>query len=415
MNALRQRLHEMAGGLPRPYWFMWAGTFVTRCGSFVLPYLAIVLTRDRGLTPTAAGSIVALYGAGAALAAPLGGTMADKVGRRATLLLALFGGGAGMIALGFVSDMRAFAPLLFLVALLTEMYRPGMQAAVADLVPPQDRVRAFGLTYWVINLGYAIGVTLGGVVAGHSFRWLFVGDGLATMLFGALIAIGVPETRPAAARVAADASAAPRESAWAGVLAPYRDTTFVAFLALAYLYAVLFLQNAAALPLDMTSHGHSPATFGMMLALNGVLIVALQPFLGPRLAKRDRSRTLATGALFTAVGFGLNAFAHTVPLYVVGVVLWTAGEMCILPVANAMVADLAPVERRGRYQGGYSLSWGLAVASAPLLGMSVLEHAGSRTLWLGVASIAVAIAIAHLALAPRLRRLRAERMAAAGR
>ena len=138
-----------------------------------------------------------------------------------------------------------------------------------------------------------------------------------------------------------------------------------------YLYAVLFLQNAAALPLDMTSHGHSPATFGMMLALNGVLIVAVQPFLGPRLAKRDRSRTLATGALFTAVGFGLNAFAHTVPLYVVGVVLWTAGEMCILPVANAMVADLAPVERRGRYQGGYSLSWGLAVASAPLLGMKI--------------------------------------------
>jgi MFS family permease len=212
VTALRQRLHEMAGGLPRPDWFMWAGTFVTRCGSFVLPYLAIVLTRDRGLAPTAAGSIVALDGAGAALAAPLGGTLADKVGRRATLLLALFGGGAGMIALGFVSDMRAFAPLLFSVALLTEMYRPGMQAAVADLVPPQDRVRAFGLTYWVINLGYAIGVTLGGVVAGHSFRWLFVGDGLATMLFGALIAIGVPETRPAAARVAADASAAPRES-----------------------------------------------------------------------------------------------------------------------------------------------------------------------------------------------------------
>lgn len=411
--TLRQRLHTMAGGLPRPFWFMWAGMFVTRCGSFVLPYLAIVLTREHGLTPTQAGSVVALYGAGASLAAPLGGTMADKVGRRATMLLALIGGGAGMIALAFVDRMAVFAPLLFVVALLTEMYRPGMQAAVADLVAPHDRVRAFGLNYWVINLGYAIGITLGGLLAGRSFHWLFVGDGLTTVLFGLLIAFGVPETRPTSPRVAADAPARPRESVWAAFLAPYRDVPYVAFLVLAFLYAVLFLQNAAAFPLDMTSHGHSPATYGMILALNGLLIVAIQPFLGPLLTRRDRSRTLAAGALFTAVGFGLNAFAHTVPLYVVGVVLWTLGEMCVLPVANAMVSDLAPTDRRGRYQGGYSLSWGLAVASAPLIGMSVLEHAGARTLWLGVATTAVGIAIAHLALAPRLRRLRAERMAAA--
>jgi len=412
---LRQRLHEMAGGLPRPYWFMWAGMFVTRCGSFVLPYLAIVLTRGHGLTPSQAGSVVALYGAGAALAAPLGGTMADKVGRRATMLLALVGGGAGMIALAFVTDTTLFAALLFSVALLTEMYRPGMQAAIADLIPASDRVRAFSLNYWVINLGYAIGVTLGGVLAAHSFHWLFLGDGITTLLFGGLIALGVPETRPAVAPVAADAPPRPRESMWAAFLAPYRDVPYVAFLVLAYLYAVLFLQNASALPLDMTAHGHSPATFGFILALNGVLIVAIQPFLGPHLTRRDRSRTLAAGALFTAVGFGLHAFAHTVPLYVVGVVLWTVGEMCVLPVANAMISDLAPVELRGRYQGGYSLSWGLAVASAPLIGMSVFEHAGSFTLWLGVASTAVCIAIAHLALAPRLRRLRAERMAAAGR
>lgn len=396
-TSVLDRLRLATAGLPRPFWFIFAGTLVTRIGNFVLPFLAIYLTQALHLSFSQAGLVVALYGAGGALAGPLGGFLADRVGRRFTMVLALGLGGAGMIALGTAHRLEVLAPAVFLTALVTEMYRPAMQAAVSDLVSASDRVRAFGLVYWVINVGFAIGLTLGGLIATRSFFWLFVGDGITTMLFAALIWVGVPETRPAPAPRADG----PHASRPAGFWAPYRDRRFVLFLGLSFLFALVFMQNATTFPLDMTAHGVSRAVFGQVLALNGVIIVLVQPFLGEFLARRNRAHTLAAGSLLVGLGFGLNALASTVPLYVLGVVIWTIGEMGVLPVANALVADLAPTDLRGRYQGAYGLSFGLSVCAAPALGMFVLEKLGSVALWSGCLAIGLLVALGHLALGRR--------------
>jgi MFS family permease len=313
-----------------------------------------------------------------------------------------------MIALGFAERLEVIAPAFFLLAVVAEMYRPGMQAAVADLVRPADRVRAFGLIYWVINLGFAIGLALGGVLAGFSFRWLFIGDGVTTLAFGLLIWLGVPESRPART---APSPGRPGPPPGAGFLAPYRDPTFVAFLGLSFLFALLFMQSASTLPLDMAAHGMSKATFGAVLAINGILIVLIQPVLGPLLARHDRSRTLAAGAALAGIGFGLNAIAGTAPLYALGVVVWTVGEIGVLPVANTVVADLAPSDLRGRYQGAYGLAFGLAVCLAPVLGTLALQRAGSVALWSGCLALGALVAVGQLALAPALGRARATRMA----
>src|SRR5438477_2527989 len=194
---VRDGLTAAVGGMPRPFWFLWAGMLVTRAGNFVIPFLALYLTQELHLSLRQAGLAIGLYGAGGTLANVAGGYFADHLGRRVTLVAALGLGGLGMIALGAVHPLELLLPGIFLVALVTEMYRPAMQAAVADLVAPQDRVRAFGLVYWVINVGFAIGLTLGGLLAQRSFAWLFIGDGATTLVFALLIALGVPETRPA--------------------------------------------------------------------------------------------------------------------------------------------------------------------------------------------------------------------------
>ena len=399
----------MTGGLPRPFWVIWAGTFVNRCGTFVMPFMAVYLTEARHLSIAQAGLMVALYGAGAAIAGPLGGYLADHVGRRATMVAALGLGGAGMISVGFAHRLEVIAPAMFAVGLVSEMYRPGMQAAVADLVPPGDRVRAYGLIYWVVNLGFAIGLALGGVLASISFKWLFVGDGATTMAFALMVWLGVPETRPARA-VATAGQRAP--SAWSEFFIPYRDPLFVMFLGLSFLTAVIFMQSATTFPLDMSRHGISKSTFGVILALNGVLIVFIQPLLGPFLTRFNRSKTLAAGVVMIGIGFGINAIARTAPMYLLGVVIWTIGEVGVLPVANALVADLAPAAVRGRYQGAYSLAFGLSVCAAPAFGTFVLQRWGSVALWSGCLAMGVLIAIGHVLLSPALTRTRAERIAA---
>jgi MFS family permease len=414
IDIVRTRVRAIGTGLPRTYWVLWAGMLVNRAGCFVLPFLAVYLTRGRGFAPAVAGAIAALYGAGSAVASALGGYLADHIGRRATMAGALLLGGLGMIGLGFAHELWLIAPATFLVALLGESYRPAMQAAIADLVPPGDRVRAFGVLYWVINLGFSIGLVLGGVLASHSFVYLFVGDGLTSMAFALIVLRAVPETRPAHPHPHHEGAGKGRPGFAAGFLAPYRDRPFAVFVGLSVIALMVFMQHIAALPIEMTRRGVPNTWLGFVLGLNGMVIVLVQPFLAPVLGRYNRSRVLSAGACLLGLGFGLNVVAAGPALFGLGVVVWTAGEICLLPTANAVVADVALPHLRGRYQGAYGLSFGIAGFFAPLIGTSVLQHFGGRALWLGCLAAGLLVGAGHAALASRLTRLREERIAARG-
>jgi MFS family permease len=409
--VIRERLREIGGGLPRPFWVLFAGMFVNRIGTFVVPFLAIYLTQARHFSIATAGVVLSLYGAGAMIASPVGGYLADHVGRRRTMVGALALGGCGMVALGFAHGLAQIVPAVFIVSLVGESYRPAMQAAVADIVPAADRIRAYGLVYWVINLGVSIGLTLGGVLAARSFVLLFVGDGLTSLAFAFIVWRALPETRPAPGT---HGSALHPHGLVRGFLAPYRDRAFLAFIVLSALVLLVFMQHATALPLDMVAHGVPRASLGLVMAVNGILIVLVQPFLAPRLAVRNRSRVLAAGCTLVAAGFGLNVFAHGAPAFALNTALWTLGEICVLPIANAVVADIALPELRGRYQGAYGLCFGLAAFLAPLAGTATMQHAGAHTLWLGCLVVALAVAAGHLVLEPRLTRLRMARLQVRG-
>ena len=398
----------LLGGLPRTFWVLWVGLFINRAGTFVMPFLALYLSQGRGFPVATAGAMVSIYGLGAAVASPLGGWFADHVGRRTTMVAALSLGGTGMIALGFARDLAVIAPLTFLVAVMGEAYRPAMQAAVADIIPPHDRVRAFGVMYWVINLGFSVGLLLAGLLASRSFLWLFLGDGLSSLVFALLVWRLVPETRPAAAPHDAHE---PSKGFLAGFLAPYRDRPFLLFVLLSVLILLVFMQHLAALPLEMSARGLSSAWLGFVLALNGIVIVLVQPFLAPWLGRFDRSRVLAAGGVLVGAGFGLNVLATGPATFALSTIVWTVGEILVLPTGNALVADIARPSMRGRYQGAYGLSFGLAAFGAPLIGAAVLQSWGSAALWTGCLLAGLVVAAGQLALAPRLRRLRLERSA----
>ncbi len=405
-RSVRARFEEIGGGLPRPFWVLFAGTFVNRAGTFVVPFLAIYLTQARHFSIASAGAIAAIYGAGGMVASPLGGYLADHIGRRRTMVGALGLGGLGMIGLGFVHGLVPIAAMVFVVSVLGESYRPAMQAAVADMVPSHDRIRAFGLIYWIINLGFAIGLSLGGALAQVSFLLLFLGDGLTSIVFALLVWRAAPETRPAPR---APGTGPRTHGMVSGFLAPYRDRSFVAFMLLSVLLLLVFMQHTTALPLDMTAHGVARAALGGVLALNGILIVLVQPFVAPLLARHNRSRVLAAGSALVGVGFGFNALAHGTPAFALGVAIWSLGEIAVLPIANAVVADIALPELRGRYQGAYGLCWGIAAFLGPLIGAGVMQTVGAHALWLGCLLAGLVVALGQWLLEPALSRLRAER------
>src|SRR5438270_11955405 len=183
-------------GLPRTFWFLWGGSLLNRVGSMVMPMLAVFLTRDRQLTLTDAGAVVSLFGLGSLIASQVGGVLADRIGRRTTMLLSLCTSALSMIALGFAPTLGPLMIAAFALGLTADLYRPASQALLADIVGPTDRVRAFGLLYWAFNLGFSIAAVLGGQLAKWSFKGLFIVDAATTLLYAAVVYRTIPETRP---------------------------------------------------------------------------------------------------------------------------------------------------------------------------------------------------------------------------
>ena len=213
-----------------------------------MPLLALYLTGERGLSVEQAGLVVSVYGAGALLSGPLGGFFADHSGRRRTLVAGLVLGALAMLHLGFARTAVHIGVAAFLLGLLGEIYRPVISAAIADVVPSQDRARAYGILYWAVNLGFAVGSALGGALSQYGWSLLFVGDAATTLAYAVIVWLRIPETRPARQ------PHGERQPLWA----PLADRPFVVFCALIMLVGFLFNQAFVTLPIDVRDHGFSP-------------------------------------------------------------------------------------------------------------------------------------------------------------
>jgi MFS family permease len=172
-----------------------------------------------------------------------------------------------------------------------------------------------------------------------------------------------------------------------------RDGRYMGVVGLSFLVAVVFQQGAVGLPVAMGKAGFTPADYGMAIAVNGVLIVALQIPVTRFIEKRDPRRLLVVSSVLAGYGFGLTAFAGSVGLFALTVCVWTLAEIVNAPTQTSLVVRLSPVHGRGRYQGMYTLSWSLAALIAPLMSGLVIDRFGAEWLW-GLCAVVGTVAAA---------------------
>jgi MFS family permease len=416
VGAATRALRETAGGLPRQFWWLWTSTLINRLGGFVVTFLALYLTVQRGYSASYAGLVAALYGLGGAGGAVLGGVLADRFGRRGTLLTAQLGAALTTAVLGLVTAPLAIAAVALLVGLTSNASRPALQAMIADLVPPQDRVRAFALNYWAINIGFGVSAAAAGFIAAEGYLWLFLGDAFTTVLCALVVFAKATETLGAVTAAAGrPAAAGPRGEGRPGGRVPVptpspvpapavrmadvlRDRRFMALVGLTFLLGSVMQQGSSTLAVDMGAHGLSARQYGLVAAINGGVIVVLQLPVTRALRARDTAVLLAVGSLLLSWGFGLTVFAGSVGLYALTVVVWTLGEIVHAPASMSVVADLAPATARGRYQGMNTLSWSAAAFAGPLVGGLTLDHLGRGAVWAGCALVGTVAAAGYYLL-----------------
>jgi MFS family permease len=390
---VRKQFATVASFAPRSFWFVWWGTLINRLGGFVVPLLAIYLTQVRKLDVADAGAIVSVFGAGNLIASQIGGQLTDRLGRRSTMLLSLFGGAAAMFGLAFARDLVTIAVMVGVVGLVGELYRPAVLAFIADVVPQDKRVDAFGIVYWAINLGFAIASVLGGLLAELDFRILFVADGATMLVYGILVAIAVPETMPP-----------PRPAETTRSRSWIRDRELVVLVAISIVFMLIPMQFGATLSVHMTAQDFTPAAYGAVMAVNGVIIIVLQPAMIGWIKRFDANRMIVVAALLYGAGAALHGAATNVMVHCLAVFVWTVGEIIDSPTRSAIVAGLAPPDMRGRYQGALVMTFGAAQLVGPKLGTWTWQHVGSGAVWGGCLAVGVAVALAVAATAPARRR-----------
>jgi MFS family permease len=387
--------------LPREMWILSAATLVNRSGTMVLAFLVLYVTHTLGVTPARAALALMVYGVAALLVMPLAGILSDRVGPLPIMKGSLFLTGFLLLLFPLAKSYGAILLMTFAFAVLNESVRPASLSMVSDLVPPAQRKAAFALSRLAANLGMSVGPAIGGILAVYSFRWLFVVDGTTSILAGVVLALAPmrsvgrqkthePEWADATdlgREIEADTLTPLATLHPAADLRAFRDPRMLYFLAALIPVQLVFFQFTSTLPLFLVRYLHFPeSVYGTIFTVNTLLIVAMEVPLNTAMAHWTHRHTLMLGAFLYAVGFGSYALVGIAPFgktagAFAAVVIWTFGEMILMPGSSAYAAELAPPERRGEYMGLYTMSFNIAFAVGPWLGASILGKWGATTMW----------------------------------
>ena len=382
-------------GLPREIWILFAATLVNRCGTMVLPFLVLYLTRVLAISVSHAALALTVYGIAALLTMPIAGRLTDRLGALFVMRCSLLLSGFVLFLFPLARHFEAILAVTFVFAILNESVRPPSLALVSELVEPEQRKQAFALSRLAVNLGMSLGPAIGGILAVYSFRFLFLADGATSILAGLVLIFAWPGTRRTKAsepqwddpedlgrEIEAEGPALLAAPHPAADLRAFRNRRMLYFLAALIPTQLVFFQLTSTLPVFLVRYLRLPESFyGTVFTLNTLMIVALEVPLNNATAHWSHRRTLTLGALLYAIGFGSFALASGPAGVFAAVAVWTFGEMILMPGSAAYAAEIAPAGRRGEYMGLYTMSFSFAFSVGPWLGAVLLDIHGPQMLW----------------------------------
>ncbi|MDD3559264.1 MAG: MFS transporter, partial [Melioribacteraceae bacterium] len=149
-------------GLPRNVWLISIGSLINRAGTMVLPFLALYLTQGLNYSVSESGIVIASYGIGSLICAPLAGRLSDNIGSLKLMKYSLLLSGAVFLLYSFVTSYYLLIVISIVLAIISESFRPESMAFISDQTTPKQRKTAFALYRLAINAGMSIGPVAGG-------------------------------------------------------------------------------------------------------------------------------------------------------------------------------------------------------------------------------------------------------------
>lgn len=380
-------------GFSREVWILAIITFINRAGTMVLPFLSKYLKEDLHFSLNDVGTVLVFFGFGSMLGSWLGGKLADKIGFYKVMVFSLFTSGLLFIAMQFVTSFWALCGAVFVVMAVADMFRPAMFVSLSVYAKPENRTRALTLVRLAVNLGFAAGPAMGGlIIMNIGYGGLFWADGITCIVSILIFALLVKERK----RVVTDlhhSDVAP--------VSVMKDKPFWLFVLISFMVAMTFFQLFTTLPLyHHDEYGLSEFQTGLLMMLNGVLVFLLEmPIVGFFERKKvNRMRIVCWGAILICASFLLILPVSWAGILIPSMILISFGEMFAFPFSNAFAMGRAPKGHEGRYMALYTMSFSLAHIMSSKTGMEIIDRWGYDVNWVVMASIAALAAVLSVRL-----------------
>ena len=332
----------------------------------IIPFLALYIINDLGLDEWKAGIVLAGYTIAGVPSMIFGGMLADKIGRRPVLLASLGLMSLTILMYFFAYDFTTLLVLVLADSFVGSMYMPAANAMIADIIKPADRPRAYSTLRVAWNVGILFGPVAGAIiVAAHPIKILFVFGSMILAVAFVINFIFIRETRPE--------KMTSETITFRSVMSVSRDRSFLLLCSLSAVFWFFFAQWISVLPVyAYDSLGVDDYEFGLLFALSAAMVVTMQLWITSQMIKFRRSLVLMAGQLVASLGFGLIFFATDLLTLAACIAVITAGELLYMSIISAVIADLAPENKRGLYMGFSGLVQQLGNGLGFLAGMTLL-------------------------------------------
>jgi len=384
-KAFQKYLNNFTG-FSKEIWILAIITFINRAGTMVLPFLSKYLKEDLGFTYSQVGWIMVSFGFGSMLGSWLGGKLSDKIGFYKVMVFSLFTSGLMFFGLQKITSFEGLMVAIFLIMVVADMFRPAMFVSLAAYAKPENRTRALTLVRLAINLGFAAGPALGGlIIMNIGYQGLFWIDGasciIAIMIFWYLV-----KEKQKSSYLNKEQ---PGEILTASV---FRDGPFWVFLIACLITGILFFQLFTTLPLyhkeqfDLTEFQS-----GLLLTLNGFVIFLLEMPIVNYIEKNklNKVKIITIGTFAMAVSMLLLLFNIWAGILIIMILFMTIGEMFAFPFSNSFALSRAPKGHEGRYMAIFTMSYSLAHILSAKTGMTIIDNYGYQANWLFMGTLGI--------------------------
>ncbi len=412
-NHLFMRFLKKLPPYPRAFWLLIACFFFNRIGaSLIWPFITLYI-REQTSTPLAAVGYLTklhhstIFAPSSALNIPVAlttittllslqalssvigtsaiSTLMDHFGRKHIMVVGLIAFSGLLIFMSSATQLWQWTVLIPLYGILQPIFYIGVYAMIADIVKPEDRTSAFALIRTASNLAIAIGPAVFGVLIAQSHTAAYFISIVINVIVLVPVVFLIRETLP-------EKTVTRHISTGYGAI--LRDRPFVTFIAVFTLIEIATALVFNLLSVYTKENFNIPENqFGQILAINALMVVFFQ-FGMTRITRRYRPLFIMSLGSFI-YGFGLVGYAVSsmLPHFMLAMVVMTVGELMVSPTSNALVANMAPPDKRARYMGIYSLTYTFGTGVGPVAGGVLSDSFGPPSIWYGGAFTALLAAV----------------------